>query len=110
MNQPKDSSLTSFFLLVCKMCGKGTFLQIRSHMLVKESVDRKVNTSIWFCWMKKTSSLIEDKKTARHKGPVLVGTPKGTSHWGVCYCGIKWWQCATSFGLYACDCGQAVSE
>ena len=31
---------------------------------MKESAARKINTSIWFCWMKKkTSSLIEDKIT-----------------------------------------------
>ena len=30
-------------------------------MLLKESVDTEINASIWFRWMKKTSSLIEDK-------------------------------------------------
>ena len=28
-----ESSVTAFCLLVCQMCGKGTFSQIRSHML-----------------------------------------------------------------------------
>ena len=31
-------------------------------MLLKESVDTENNASIWFRWMKKTSSLIEDKR------------------------------------------------
>ena len=33
-------------------------------MLLKESVDTEINASIWLCWMmmKKTSSLIEDKR------------------------------------------------
>ena len=32
LNQYKESHVTSDCLLVCKRCGKGTFLQIWSHM------------------------------------------------------------------------------
>ena len=28
----------------------------------------------------------------------LMGTPKGTSYWWVCCCGVKWWPFAVSFG------------
>ena len=33
VNQYKEASFTSFVLLVCKMCGKGIFLQIRSQFV-----------------------------------------------------------------------------
>jgi len=52
-------------------------------------------------------SLMEDK---RRRGPTLVRTPKGTSHWWVCCCDVKWWPFAALFGLKACDCGQWGSE
>ena len=50
-------------------------------MLLKESVNRKINTSIWFhCTKKKTVSLIEDKKKGKVQmgleGPTFVRTPK----------------------------------
>jgi len=31
--------------------------------------------------MKKKESLMEDKGTIRCRGPTLIGTPKGISHW-----------------------------
>jgi len=45
-------------------------------ILLKESVDWKINTSIWFHCMKK-KSLMEDKKgITRRRGPTLIRTPK----------------------------------
>ena len=35
-------------------------------MLLRESVDTEIDASIWFHWMKKTSSLIEDKTQKAH--------------------------------------------
>jgi len=36
----------------------------------------KIDTSIWFCCIKK-----KIKGKMRYRGPTLIGTPKGTSHW-----------------------------
>jgi len=43
---------------------------------------------------------MEDK---RCKGSTLDGTPKGTSHWWIYFCVVKWWLYTALFGLY---CGQ----
>ena len=44
-------------------------------------------------------SLMEGKRTMRHRGPTLIRTPKGTFHWWVCCCGVKLWLYDASFGV-----------
>ena len=56
-------------------------------------------------WRRRQAAWLKIKEKTRRRGPTLVGTSKGTSHWWVCYCEVKWWLCATSFGLYPCYCG-----
>jgi len=45
--------------------------------LLKESVDWKINTSIWFCCMKKKKkSLMEDKRNNEAQRPLSPRNPK----------------------------------
>jgi len=48
-------------------------------MLLKKVLNQKIDTVIWIHCMRK--NLMEDKGMMRRRGPILVGTPKGTSHW-----------------------------
>ena len=45
-------------------------------MLLKESDDMKINASVWFRWMKKTSSLIEDKRKDKAHRAYTCWNPK----------------------------------
>jgi len=50
--------------------------------LLKVSVDGKIyRIDMVHCMRMKRKSLMEDIGTTRRRGPTLVGTPKGTSHW-----------------------------
>ena len=77
------------------------------NMLLKESVDRKnwCLNMVSLHGKERRLTWLKIKGKARRRGHTLLGTPKGTSHWWVCYSGIKWWP-----GLQPCDCGQAGSE
>ena len=46
------------------------------NVLLKERVIWKINALIWFCWMKKTSSLIEDKRKDKAQRAYMHRNPK----------------------------------
>jgi len=41
----------------------------------------KIETLIWFHYVRMKKSLMEGKRNNKVQGPTFVGTPKGTSHW-----------------------------
>jgi len=69
--------------------------------LLKESANGKNNTSIWFHYMKKKKSLMEDKMNNKAQKPHTPWNPKRHISLVNYYCGVKvkWWPLAASLGL-----------
>ena len=86
-------TITSIFLIVNL---KIKYIEgSQSQSCWKKVLIQNINASIWFCWMKKTSSLIEDKRNDKAQGPTLVGTPKRY----ISLVSLLLWPCTASFGL-----------
>ena len=72
-------------------------------MLLKESVDTEINTSIWFrCMKKKVISLTEDKRKDKAQRAHTCQNPK--MHMPLVR---ALWPCAGLFGLQPCECDRA---
>ena len=93
LEQPKCFKIN---VMVSKYTAQGKFLL-------------EINTSIWFCYMKKKNSLMEDKRNNETQRPHTCRNPK--RHISLTVSLLLWCKIAAVrclFVVQACDRGQAV--